>query len=194
MTHHCAYLAQTQRTQQPIEQAAMATTQDDTLETLMRTINDRIRDELLMMAERDAKNVEFITNYTLKVPIDNAFLQAGLLATKEYTDRERQTKNLKKDSDIPTNYGNYGSLANYVALEWMILCGKPETNKLFDETTRSHLNDILERITSPKDMKSIFLVAQAKMSMNKKQGIIHIRMNPKYRQLEAQLISEIMTN
>jgi hypothetical protein len=177
----------------PIEQAAMAITQDDTLETLMQTINDRIRDEVLMRTERDAKSVEFITNYTLKVPTDNAFLRAGLHATKEYIDRERQTKNLK-GSDIPTNYGNYGSLANYVALEWMILCGKPETNKLFDETTRSHLNDILERITSPKDLKSIFLVAQTKLSKNKDQGIIHIRMNSKYKQLETQLISEIMTN
>ncbi len=166
----------------------MATAQDDDLAKLMQTINDRIRDES-MMAEKDARNAEQVTNYTLKVPIENLFLQAGLIATTQYINKERQT--MKTNDDTPTNYG---SMANHVAREWMILCGKPETNKLFDETTRSHLNDILERITSPKDLKSIFLVAQTKMSRNKNQGIIHIRMNQKYRQQEAQLISEIMTN
>jgi hypothetical protein len=157
----------------PCRQAAMAITQDDILEMMMR-------------AEREAKRVEYIANYTLKVPRDNTFLRAGLRATEEYYERDRQTKN-RNSSDISTNFDNNGSLANYVALEWMKLW-------IYDENARNQLNDILGRITSPKDLKSIFLVAQTKLTKNKDQGIIHIRMNSNYSQLEDQLINEILTN
>ena len=85
----------------------MATAQDDDEAKLMQTINDRIKAES-MLAEKDARNAELVTNYTLKVPIENAFLQAGLIATMKYTDKERQT--IKTNDDTPTNCG---SMANH---------------------------------------------------------------------------------
>jgi hypothetical protein len=134
----------------------------------------------------EARSVEYITNYTLKVSRDNRFLRAGLRAMEEYFERDRQTKK-RGNRDISTNSDNQGSLANYVALEWMTLW-------IYDEDTRNQLNDILGRITSPKELKSIFLVAQVKLTKNKDQGIIHIRMNSNYSRLEDQLINEIMTD
>jgi hypothetical protein len=143
-------------------------------------------DILIAWDGREARSVEYITNYTLKVPRDNRFLRAGLRAMEEYYERDRQTKK-RNNRDISTNSDNQGSLANYVALEWMTLW-------IYDEDARNQLNDILGRITSPKELKSIFLVAQVKLTKNKDQGIIHIRMNSNYSRLEDQLINEIMTD
>ena len=94
----------------------MVTAQDDDKAKLIQTINDRIKAES-MLAENDARNAELVTNYTLKVPIENVFLQAGLISTTQYIDKERQT--MKTNDDTPTNYG---SMANHVAREWMLLC------------------------------------------------------------------------
>jgi hypothetical protein len=143
-------------------------------------------DILIAWEGREARSVEYITNYTLKVPRDNRFLRAGLRAMEEYYERDRQTKK-RNNRDISTNSDNQGSLANYVALEWMTLW-------IYDEDARNQLNDILGRITSPKELKSIFLVAQVKLTKNKDQGIIHIRMNSNYSRLEDQLINEIVTD
>ena len=166
----------------------MVTAQDDDKAKLIKTINDSIKAESIL-AEKDARNAETVTNYTLKVPIGNVFLQAGLIATTKYIDKERQT--MKTNDDTPTNYG---SMANHVAREWMILCGKPETHKLFDETTRGHINDILEHTTAPLDSQPIFLVAQTRMLKNGEHGIICIRMASKHRQLEAQMVRGMRTN
>jgi hypothetical protein len=135
----------------------------------------------------EARSVEHITNYTLKVSRDNRFLLAGLRAMEEYFERDRQTKK-RGNRDTSTNSDNQGSLANYVALEWMTLW-----RSQLNYGARNQMNDILGHITSPREMKSIFLVAQVKLTKNKDQGIIHIRMNSNYSRLEEQLINEIAT-
>ena len=71
---------------------------------------------------------------------------------------------------------------------------KNETNKLFDETTRGHINDILEHTPAPLDIQRIFLVAQTRMLKNGRDGIICIRMASTYRQLEAQMVRGRRTN
>jgi hypothetical protein len=134
----------------------------------------------------EARSVEHITYCTLKVSRDNRFLLAGLRAMEEYFERDRQTKK-RGNREASTNSDNQGSLANYVALEWMTLW-----RSQLNYGARNQMNDILRHITSPREMKSIFLVAHIKLTKNKDQGIIQIRMNSNYSRLEEQLINEIV--
>ena len=75
--------------------------------SVIQTMKDKLNAESIL-AENDTRYAEHVTNYTLKVPIENAFLQAGLIATMKYTDKERQT--IKTNDDTPTNCG---SMANH---------------------------------------------------------------------------------
>ena len=157
-------------------------------DSVIQTMKDKFKNESIR-AEKDTRSAENDTNYTLKVPAENAFLQAGLNATKKYYDNERQTKTANKDA-----LRNHGSVANHVAREWMILCGKPETYRLFDETSRSHIKDILELATTPKDLQPIFLVAQTRMLKHGRTGIIQIRMASNYSHIEAQIVRVMWPN
>ena len=82
--------------------------------------------------------------YTLMVRTGNVFLPAGLCAVMKY-----------KDANC-----NHGSVASYIAREWMIICEEPEINKLFDETERTQIKEILELAQTPKEMQMIFVLCK----------------------------------
>ena len=127
-----------------------------------------------------AQRKEMLQTYydTLMVPTGNVFLQAGPCAVMKHKDAN----------------GNHGSVASYIAREWMIVCGKPEINKLFDETARTQIKEILELAQTPKEMQMIFRVAQTRILKHGNTGIIKIRMAPNYKHLEDQIVQRIRTN